>query len=159
MFQRHWISAPKNAKGLSRNRSFHPPILLDPNLHVIWFTLPETNITPENKPSRKETSLPTIHFQVQAVSFREGSWWITPMGFCQTGIGWRVSSMAVLPAHCWRWWEIKLLGSTLSPWIFCLFKFKVIICGFCQGKSPRVIFCLFKARWLFTDSTMVNHHH
>ena len=26
-------------------------------------TLPETNIAPENRPSQKETSLPTIHFQ------------------------------------------------------------------------------------------------
>ena len=30
------------------------------------FTLPETNseFTPENTPSQKETSIPTIHFQV-----------------------------------------------------------------------------------------------
>jgi len=35
-------------------------------------TLPETNITLENKPSRKEIYLPTIDFQGQAVSFREG---------------------------------------------------------------------------------------
>ena len=27
------------------------------------YTLPETNIAPENGPSQKETSLPTIHFQ------------------------------------------------------------------------------------------------
>ena len=27
-------------------------------------TLPETNIAPENRPSQKESSLPTIHFQV-----------------------------------------------------------------------------------------------
>ena len=33
----------------------------------------ETNIAPENRPSQKETNIPTIHFQVQkAVSFREG---------------------------------------------------------------------------------------
>ena len=25
-------------------------------------TLPETNIAPENRPSQKETSIPTIHF-------------------------------------------------------------------------------------------------
>ena len=36
------------------------------------FTLPETNIAPENGSSQKETSLPTIHFQVRTVSFREG---------------------------------------------------------------------------------------
>ena len=28
------------------------------------FTLPKTNIAPENRPSQKETSIPTIHFQV-----------------------------------------------------------------------------------------------
>ena len=33
-------------------------------------TLPETNIAPENRPSQKEISIPTIHFQVY-VSFRE----------------------------------------------------------------------------------------
>ena len=27
-------------------------------------TLPKTNITPENRPSQKETHLPTMHFQV-----------------------------------------------------------------------------------------------
>ena len=27
------------------------------------FTLPETNIAPENRPSQKETSIPTIRFQ------------------------------------------------------------------------------------------------
>ncbi len=35
-------------------------------------TLPETNIAPENRPFQKETSIPTIHFQVRCVSFREG---------------------------------------------------------------------------------------
>ena len=28
------------------------------------YTLPETNIAPENRPSAKETDIPTIHFQV-----------------------------------------------------------------------------------------------
>ena len=36
-------------------------------------TLPETSIAPENRPSQKETSIPTIHFQGRAVSFRVGS--------------------------------------------------------------------------------------
>ena len=37
------------------------------------FTLPKTNIAPENgtKP-KKESSFPNINFQVRAVSFREG---------------------------------------------------------------------------------------
>ena len=34
-------------------------------------TLPQTNIAPEHRPS-KEISIPTIHFQVRTVSFREG---------------------------------------------------------------------------------------
>ena len=35
-------------------------------------TLPETNIAPENRASQRETSIPTINFQVRAVSFSEG---------------------------------------------------------------------------------------
>ena len=40
-------------------------------------TLPETNskFAPENRPFQKESSLPTIHFQVRTVSFREGYGW------------------------------------------------------------------------------------
>ena len=34
--------------------------------------LPKTNIAPENGPSQKETRIPTIHFQVRTLSFREG---------------------------------------------------------------------------------------
>ena len=34
-------------------------------------TLPETNIAPASKLPQKETHLPTIHFQVRTVSFRE----------------------------------------------------------------------------------------
>ena len=34
---------------------------------------PGTNITPEKRPSQKEGSLPTIHFQGQTGSFREGN--------------------------------------------------------------------------------------
>ena len=29
-----------------------------------WSALPKTNIAPENRPSQKEASIPTIHFQV-----------------------------------------------------------------------------------------------
>ena len=36
-------------------------------------TLPKTNIAAENRPSQKETSLPTIHVQVRAVSFRDAN--------------------------------------------------------------------------------------
>ena len=35
-------------------------------------TLPKTNIAPENWPSQKKNSIPTIHVQVQTVSFRQG---------------------------------------------------------------------------------------
>ena len=49
----------------------HLKLLLLGDFLPISFTLPETNITPENRPSQKQTSIPTIHFQVRAVSFRE----------------------------------------------------------------------------------------
>jgi len=49
----------------------HFSILKHVNLDV-YSTLPETNIAPENNVSQKEMSLPTIHFQVRTVSFREG---------------------------------------------------------------------------------------
>ncbi len=44
-------------------------ILEKPHLELEWIcdspcTLPETNIAPENRPSQKETTIPTIHFQV-----------------------------------------------------------------------------------------------
>ena len=32
------------------------------NLQKTLHTLPETNIAPENRPSQKESSIPTIHF-------------------------------------------------------------------------------------------------
>ena len=32
---------------------------------ILRSTLPKTNIAPENRPSQKETSIPTIHFQVR----------------------------------------------------------------------------------------------
>ena len=35
-------------------------------------TLPETNMSPENRRSRKESSLPTIHFQGRTVRFGGG---------------------------------------------------------------------------------------
>ena len=31
---------------------------------LLLYTLPETNIAPQNMPSQKETSIPTVHFQV-----------------------------------------------------------------------------------------------
>ena len=40
---------------------------------LVVFTLPETSIAPENRPSQKETHLPTPVFQVRTVSFRATS--------------------------------------------------------------------------------------
>ena len=39
-------------------------VILAASIIMIDYTLPETNIAPENGPSQKETSLPIIHFQV-----------------------------------------------------------------------------------------------
>ena len=38
--------------------------LLYAEMSVVMSTLPETNVAPENRPSQKETSIPTNHFQV-----------------------------------------------------------------------------------------------
>ena len=53
------------------------------------FTLPETNIAPENRPSQKEISIPSIHFQVfpLTVSFREGKASNFGSGLC---VGWTI---------------------------------------------------------------------
>ena len=40
---------------------------------LVVLTLPETSIAPENRPSQKETHLPTPVFQVRTVSFREAT--------------------------------------------------------------------------------------
>ena len=37
-------------------------------------TLPEINIAPENRQSQKETSLPTIHFQVRIQKIMDLHW-------------------------------------------------------------------------------------
>ena len=42
----------------------NPKPLNAPNQQAT-ITLPETNIAPENGPSQKETSIPTINFQVR----------------------------------------------------------------------------------------------
>ena len=38
--------------------------MLGGDLGTVRFTLPETNIAPENRPFQKEIHLPTMHFQV-----------------------------------------------------------------------------------------------
>ena len=47
---------------------------------VYIYTLPETDMALKHRPGlkRKETGLPTIHFQVRAVSLREGTRWPLP---------------------------------------------------------------------------------
>ncbi len=62
-------------------------------------TLPETNIAPKNRPSQKETSIPTIHFQVR-----------NPWSLCsreQTGIQ--------LPASCIFWTCANSVIASSSP--------------------------------------------
>ena len=46
------------------HRTFQAPLLKGVLLVSESITLPETNIAPENRTSQKETSIPTIHFQV-----------------------------------------------------------------------------------------------
>ena len=64
------------------------------------FTLPETNITPENGPSQKETSISTIHFQVLLllVSGR-----VSPLfsnSLCSKPRKKKTSPLLVLPVWC-----------------------------------------------------------
>ena len=72
-------------------------------------TLLETNIAPENKPSQRETSIPTIYFQVAfAVSFREGNNKIFP---------WK--NISCLQELQWETWPqgvgLVLMQATKSP--------------------------------------------
>ena len=48
-------------------------------LEVDFPTLTKTNVAPENRPSQKETSIPTIHFQVRTVGFSAGNPAKTPV--------------------------------------------------------------------------------
>ena len=69
-------SAPKFWSGWNRK-----------TIQFSFATLPETNIATENRPSMaipKRKSIPTIHCQVRAVSFREGRWcsWPGSKGCC-----------------------------------------------------------------------------
>ena len=63
-------------------------------------TRPKTNIAPENRPSQKKSSLPTIHFQVRTVSFREG---ILALHFSSKKIA--IRNKSDLPPS-WKSWEI-----------------------------------------------------
>ena len=73
------MSHPQSQKGINavcgrlkdqNGREYRPVIQYKQlkNSHLQMYmlptTLPETNIAPENKLSQKETSIPTIHFQV-----------------------------------------------------------------------------------------------
>ena len=58
----------KNCLGFACERCLE---IVKPNMfsQMVVNTLPKTNIALENRPSQRETSIPTIHFQVRAVSF------------------------------------------------------------------------------------------
>ena len=62
LFMREFLDTPKLAtqKPDAEASQRH----LFENLPAKNITLPETNIAPEKLPSQKETSIPTIHFQV-----------------------------------------------------------------------------------------------
>ena len=66
------LKAPKPATKPAMKKSglfFRDDILPS---YVLGITLPETNIAPARKLPQKLANLPTIHFQVRTVSFREG---------------------------------------------------------------------------------------
>ena len=53
----------------------------------MWVTLPETNIAPENRPLEKEIPIGNHHFQVRAVSFREGTFHPKTVGIPSLKVG------------------------------------------------------------------------
>ena len=71
-----FFSVPSQIKGKPQGR-VHVSLLESPLPSTSWMvasTLPETNIAHESRPSQKETRIPSILFQVRAVSFREGEY-------------------------------------------------------------------------------------
>ena len=57
-----WLTSPKNR---NKKSSFHQTSRTwGSSRNFPAGTLPETNIAPESRPSQKETSIPTIHFQL-----------------------------------------------------------------------------------------------
>ncbi len=87
-------------------------------------TLPKTNIAPENRPSQKETSIPTIHFQGRNLSFREGT---------KIGKGELLGNRRLRPNDHQSQISSKSMGyffsgSTISPYI-CLSIFRYALKG------------------------------
>ena len=70
-YSSYWIIYFFKDRGKKLRNLWIPP----PSFRAVCslVTLPETNIAPESRSSQQETSSPTIHFHVQAVSFREGN--------------------------------------------------------------------------------------
>ena len=56
-----WRSA--NHRGLTNINFRCAPCIIGGMVHIMLYTLPKTNIASENRVSKKENSLPTIHFQ------------------------------------------------------------------------------------------------
>ena len=61
-----WVGGPGVVTQIPQNMDLKPANvainILESTMNQI--TLPETNMVPENRPSQKENSIPTIHFQV-----------------------------------------------------------------------------------------------
>ena len=67
---------PKVSKHIPRSTfDATTPLKFDKTAPQHSHTLPETNMAPENRPfaPKGKDRIPTIHFHVRAVSFREGS--------------------------------------------------------------------------------------
>ena len=90
------------------------------NRAEVWH-LPETNIAHENRPSQKECSLPTIHFQVGTVSFREGS-------SVRNGI-----------PH----WTFHLSGTCQNHWYFGLLNMWVPLAGSMKKSLPTKLLSIY----------------
>ena len=99
-----------------------------------WFSYTPYNsqVAPENRPSQKETSIPTINLQVRTVGFSAGNPAKTPVENSKEGRSWDLKKIGM---HRKIWpklvWKIEGLGSLnnfkLDSWWACYIGLRVTI--------------------------------
>ena len=88
------LRAPGNASILILNCWTVKRVVGNFELKTNWsYTLPETNIAPENRQSQEEIHFPTINFQVRAVSFREGILFLKIIQVENDGTWWKMGAL------------------------------------------------------------------
>lgn len=142
-------------------------------IEFLFHSLPETNITPEKKPSQKETAVPIVHFQV--LCYFQGRYKIFP--FFGGSFGSLVrSGPKVDPCsfkndtkecndhHGYDCEFERDLKSLPQNYYFCLALDRIFTCGFFLDSSPKVLDSsnrVFRAllRGLYAAKLMGDKHH